>query len=181
MRGKMGLTCANTSASRAAVRGKPVGLCSPCSMPHPCHKPGSYPSHLLAREESDFIFPRKLLAAGAVCLVRLCVSPAPRGEEGKEGGGAELAVFRQNCSVCPGSQRIPAELGDDKQAGKCRHRLFRLVPLGGVAECQTPLRALPAHWGGGKPGPLLLSQPFRRAGGCSFASPACLRRCLARH
>lgn len=111
-------------------------------MPHPGYKPGSYPSHLLAREESDFIFPMKLLAAKAVCIVRLCVSPALRDEEGREDGGAELAVFRQNCSVHPGSQGIPAERRDDKQAGKCRYRLFRLVPLGGVAECQTLLHAL---------------------------------------
>lgn len=113
-------------------------------MPHPCYGAGSYPSRLLAREESDFISPMKLLAAKAVCTVRLCVSPAPGDEEGREDGGAELAIFRQNCSVRPGSQGTPAELRDDKQDGKCRHGLFRLVPLGGVAECQALLRALSA-------------------------------------
>jgi len=117
-------------------------------MPHPCYRPGRYASHLLAREESDFISPTKLLAAKAVCFVRLCVSPAPRDEEGREDGEVELAVFRQHCSVHPGSQDTPAELWDDKQAEKCRDRLFRLVPLGGVAESQTllcdpsPARAL---------------------------------------
>lgn len=39
----------------------------------------------------------------------------------------------------PGSQGIPADLRDDEQAGKGTHRLFRLVPLGGVAECQIVL------------------------------------------
>lgn len=73
-----------------------------------------------------------------------------------EDGGAELAVFRQNCSVQPGSQDIPAELRDDERAGKCRHRLFRLVPLGGVAERQTPLCApsparAPGRWQAGLP------------------------------
>lgn len=177
----MVLTCANTRANRAAGQGKPVGPCSPCSMPHPCYRPGSYPSCLLAREESDFISPMKLLAAKAVCIVRLCVSPAKSDEEGREDGGAELAVFRKNCSVCPGSQGIPAELRDDKQAGKCKRRLFRLVPLGGVAECQTLLRApSPARaLGRWQARPLLLAQPFRRCWRLLICQP-CLLALLSR-
>lgn len=150
---------------------------------HPCCRPTSHPSCLLAREESDFISPMKLLAAEAVCTVRCCASPALRDEEGREDGGAELAVFRQNCSVHPGSQGIPADLRDDEQAGKCTHRLFRLVPLGGVAECQTLLcvqnpAIAPGRW---QQASSCSHSPSASAGGCSFVRPACLCRCLACH
>lgn len=65
---------------------------------------------LLAREEdSDFISPMKLLAAGAVCTVRCCASSALREEQRGEDGGAELAVLRQSCRVHPGSQGTPAD------------------------------------------------------------------------
>lgn len=142
--------------------------CSSHSMFHPCCRPTSHPSHLLAREESDFISPMKLLAAEAVCTVRRCASPALRDEEGREDGGAELAVFRQNCSVHPGSQGIPADLRDDEQAGKCTHRLFRLVPLGGVAECQTLLcvqnpAIAPGRWQLRPPPVLTALQPVLEA------------------
>lgn len=55
--------------------------CSSHSMFHPCCEPTSRPSHLLAREESDFISPMKFLAAGAVCTVRCRASSALRDEQ----------------------------------------------------------------------------------------------------
>lgn len=56
-------------------------------------------SHLLDREEGDFIFLMRSLAANAAHIVRLCISPAPGDEQGKGEGSAELAVLR----ACPGS------------------------------------------------------------------------------
>lgn len=125
---------------------------------HPCCRPISHPSHLLAREGSDFISPMKLLAAGAVCTVRHCASSAPR----DEGGGRMGELSWQSsgktavAKFCPGSQGIPADVRDDEQVGKCTHRLFRLVPLGGVAQCQILLCVQnPA----GAPGPWQLRPP----------------------
>lgn len=92
-------------------------------------------------------------------------------------GGAELAAFRQNCSVHPDSQGIPAVLRDDKQAGKCRHRLLKLVPLGGVAECQpllltlSPARAL-GRWQARPPLALTALQTVLEAA-CLSALLAC--------
>lgn len=52
-------------------------------------------THLLAKEEGDFIFLTRSLAAKVVRIVRLCISPAPGGEQGKGEGSAELADLRQ--------------------------------------------------------------------------------------
>lgn len=86
-------------ANRAAGQDQAEGQCSPCPMLYTRQAgdmPGDQPDpwQWLAREETDFIFPMKSLAAKAGCIVRLGASSAPGDGEGREDGGAELAELQ---------------------------------------------------------------------------------------
>lgn len=123
---------------------------------HPCCRPISHPSHLLARKESDFISPMKLLAAGAVCTVRHCASSALR----DEGGGRMGELSWQS------SGKIAVCTLVAKALLTCAFGWCGRMP--DPALCPEPYESCSCS-------------PSASAGGCSFVSPACLCHCLAWH